>query len=164
MSKKIKGTFIIDFDGTCVEHDYPRIGNEIGAAKVLKKLVRDGNQVIVSTMRGSKQPLRQIQELHREMVETGNYELFAAFSDGSLEEALNWFMHHDIVLYGIQTNPTQFTWTNSPKPYGNVIIDDISYGIPLVMPEGKRPYVDWSMIEQMLIKDGYIYDDTNTNT
>lgn len=29
----------IDFDGTCVKHAFPKIGEEIGAAPVLKELV-----------------------------------------------------------------------------------------------------------------------------
>lgn len=28
----------IDFDGTCVTHEYPRVGNNIGAVPVLKKI------------------------------------------------------------------------------------------------------------------------------
>ena len=27
----------VDFDGTCVTHEFPRVGAEIGAAEVLKK-------------------------------------------------------------------------------------------------------------------------------
>ena len=28
----------IDFDGTCVTHDFPRVGSDIGAIPVLKNL------------------------------------------------------------------------------------------------------------------------------
>ena len=41
----------VDFDGTCVTHDYPRIGSEIGAIPVLKKLVEKGHQLILWTIR-----------------------------------------------------------------------------------------------------------------
>ena len=48
-----------------------------------------------------------------------------------LTEAVNWFKDNGIVLYGIQVNPEQHTWTTSPKAYGQLIIDDTSLGIPL---------------------------------
>jgi hydroxymethylpyrimidine pyrophosphatase-like HAD family hydrolase len=41
----------IDFDGTCVTHEYPKVGREIGASKVLKELVDSGHQLILFTMR-----------------------------------------------------------------------------------------------------------------
>jgi hypothetical protein len=31
----------VDFDGTCVTHEYPRVGQDIGAVPVLKKLVEN---------------------------------------------------------------------------------------------------------------------------
>ena len=45
----------VDFDGTCVTHDYPRIGKEIGAPKVLKRLVEAGHKLILNTMRSGKE-------------------------------------------------------------------------------------------------------------
>ena len=33
----------IDFDGTCVTHDYTRIGKDFGAVPVLKKIVENGH-------------------------------------------------------------------------------------------------------------------------
>jgi len=41
----------IDFDGTCVTHKFPKIGKEIGAVPVLKKLVEQGHRLILFTMR-----------------------------------------------------------------------------------------------------------------
>ncbi len=32
----------IDFDGTCVTHDYPDVGGDVGAVQVIKKLVAHG--------------------------------------------------------------------------------------------------------------------------
>lgn len=29
----------VDFDGTCVTHEFPRVGKDIGAVPVLKELV-----------------------------------------------------------------------------------------------------------------------------
>jgi hypothetical protein len=41
----------IDFDGTCTSHDFPNIGKDIGAAPVLKDLIRNGHELILYTMR-----------------------------------------------------------------------------------------------------------------
>ena len=34
----------VDFDGTCVTHEYPKVGRDIGAAAVLKDLVAAGHK------------------------------------------------------------------------------------------------------------------------
>ena len=69
-----------------------------------------------------------------------------------LDDAVNWFKENDIPLYGIQTNPTQHTWTTSPKAYCQLYIDDAGLGIPLMtdLALSERPYVDWYMAEQIL--------------
>lgn len=116
---------LIDFDGTVVTHTYPNIGEDIGAAPVLKELVAKGHNLILFTMRSGE----------------------------SLDEAVNWFKKNEIPLYGIQTNPTQHTWTTSPKAYGQLIIDDICLGIPLVKKMSTRPYVDWVKVKEILIQE-----------
>ena len=40
------GYIIVDFDGTCVTHEYPNMGRDIGSAPVLKELVANGHQLI----------------------------------------------------------------------------------------------------------------------
>jgi len=144
--QKEKLTFNVDFDGTCVTHEYPRVGKDIGAVPVLKKLVEQGHKLILFTMRSNK--------------------------DGKLEDAINWFKEKGIPLYGIQTNPTQGSWTSSPKSYAQLMIDDSALGCPLTQdmereygsdsynnpdmePVG-RPYVDWFKVEKMLINKGII--------
>ena len=42
---------IIDFDGTCVTHEFPEIGKDIGSDIVLKKLISHGHNLILFTMR-----------------------------------------------------------------------------------------------------------------
>lgn len=37
----------VDFDGTCVTHEFPKIGKDIGAIPVLRKLVEKGHQIIL---------------------------------------------------------------------------------------------------------------------
>ena len=120
---------VIDFDGTCVTHEYPAIGREIGATRVLRALVDAGHRLILFTMRSDDPKNKQ----------------------WLLTDAINWFRERDIPLYGIQTNPTQKYWTASPKAYGELYIDDAALGCPLVYPEdGSRPYVDWGKVGELL--------------
>ena len=45
----------IDFDGTVVEHRYPKIGEEIPhATETLKKLIADGHKLVLWTVREGK--------------------------------------------------------------------------------------------------------------
>lgn len=116
----------IDFDGTCVTHDYPYIGKDIGAVTVLKKLIQNRHQLILFTMRSGRE----------------------------LNQAIRWFKDREIPLYGVNTNPTQNTWTSSPKAYGQMYIDDSSLGCPL--RENKcisdKSFVNWDIVEEMLKK------------
>lgn len=41
----------VDFDGTCVTHEFPKVGHDIGAVPVLKQLVEKGHHIILRTMR-----------------------------------------------------------------------------------------------------------------
>lgn len=135
---------VIDFDGTCVAHEFPRVGRNIGAQAVLIDLVRAGHRLILSTMRSDvDKPESEHQEIK---CEPGKY----------LTEAVEWFKVQGIPLYGIQTNPTQARFTTSPKAYGNVYIDDAALGIPLVYPISGKPYVYWKEVRLMLEKRGLL--------
>lgn len=127
MTKKInkdKLIIAIDFDGTCVTHEYPDVGKDIGAVPVLKELIKLGHDLILFTMRDGKE----------------------------LNDAINWFKNNDIKLWGVQYNPTQKSWTKSNKCYANLYIDDAALGCPLIHPEnGDRPYVDWTRVREILI-------------
>lgn len=118
----------IDFDGTCVTHDYPEVGKSIGAEKVLKKLVDAGHGIILFTMR----------------------------CDEDLDAASKWFEDNGIPLYGVNANPDQKSWTNSPKAYGHLYIDDAALGAPLTKGEHSRPYIDWVKVEDMLVTLGLL--------
>lgn len=41
----------VDFDGTCVTHEFPEVGKDIGAVPVLRELVEKGHKIILYTMR-----------------------------------------------------------------------------------------------------------------
>ena len=58
-----------------------------------------------------------------------------------LQEAIDWFSQNDIPLFGVNENPTQKSWTTSPKPYANLYIDDASLG--MLTKLSKRSFVDW---------------------
>jgi hypothetical protein len=109
----------IDFDGTCVKHSYPYVGEDIGAVPVLKELVAKGHSLILWTMR----------------------------SDETLEDAINWFKTNEIELYASQRNPTQDSWTSSPKAYCQIYIDDAALGCPLI-----NDHVDWIKVKEWLIE------------
>jgi hypothetical protein len=56
-------------------------------------------------------------------------------------------------LFGINENPTQKSWTASPKVYAHIYIDDAALGCPLTTDSFvTKPYVDWSEVEKQLIK------------
>ena len=115
----------IDFDGTCVTHEFPRVGKEIGAIPVLRRLVEKGHKLILHTMRGTD----------------------------TIEPALRWFSDNQILLYGVNNNPAQRFWTNSKKTYANLYIDDAALGVPLIEDPSisARPFVDWEEVERLLI-------------
>lgn len=134
----------IDFDGTCVTHDFPKVGNDIGAIPVLKKLVDAGHNLILFTMRSDAKSVSSDEYgIHNE---AGDY----------LTHATSWFFQNGIKLYGIQKNPTQQSWTESPKCYAQMYIDDAALGCPLVYGEHLRPYVDWVKVEEMLCAQNLI--------
>ena len=117
----------IDFDGTCVTHEYPYIGEDIGAIPVLKTFVAKGHLLILNTMRSGKE----------------------------LQEAVDWFKANDIPLYGINEDPDQKKWTQSPKVYANLSIDDAALGCPLIFnPEiSDRPFVNWPEVLRLFLKE-----------
>lgn len=130
----------IDFDGTCVTHEFPKVGKDIGAIPVLNKIADAGHNLILFTMRSDIEEVTSNDYgIHKQ---AGEY----------LTDAVNWFIDNHIPLHGVNVNPTQHTWTKSPKAYGQLYIDDAALGCPLIYnPEiSDRPFVDWEKVEEML--------------
>ena len=122
---KEKGSIIaVDFDGTCVEHEYPAIGMEVeGAVEVLRALNKRGHRIILFTMR----------------------------SGSKLDAAVKWFEDRKIELWAVNRNPEQEEWTSSPKPFANIYIDDAAIGCPIMFIDGvRRPVVNWAKIRSLL--------------
>ena len=113
----------VDFDGTCVTHEYPKVGRFIGAEGVLHDLVAEGHKLILWTMR------------------SGEY----------LADAVRWFDERKIPLLGVNENPTQKEWTQSPKACAQLYIDDAALGVPLCAGlNGERPFVDWEEVHALI--------------
>lgn len=130
----------IDFDGTCVSHEFPKVGKDIGSVPILKKLVKQGHKLILFTMRSDvTNPVSDIP-----LIET--------ISGDYLSQAVDWFRKNKIELYGIQSNPNQKSWTSSPKCYAELYIDDAALGCPLVFDKtiSKKPFVDWERVNYYL--------------
>lgn len=108
----------VDFDGTCVKHAYPKIGEDIGAVPVLKEMVRQGHKIVLNTMRSGE----------------------------LLDEAAQWFTDNGIELTGKNFCPGQATWTSSPKVFAQVYIDDAALGAPTIMDEKGNIFIDWQVV------------------
>lgn len=153
-----KMTIAVDFDGTCVTHDFPKVGKNIGAEIVLKKLADKGHKIILYTMRSHPS----------EKTESAEASGMIPTTDDCLQDAIDWFAKYDIPLYGVNDNPSQHLWTDSPKVYANIYIDDAALGIPLVYEDMKhiydgsvmRPYVGWVRVSELLYESGILtYND-----
>jgi sugar phosphate isomerase/epimerase len=110
----------VDFDGTIVNHEYPKVGRPLPKAlDWIKSWQRRGAEIILWTMRSGKE----------------------------LDEAVAYLKDNGIELFGINENPRQKTWTQSPKAYAPIYVDDAAFGCPLkpFYPES-RPGVDWSVV------------------
>ena len=121
----------LDFDGTVVTHEYPYVGEDIGAVPVLKELTAAGHQLILFTMRSGK----------------------------LLDEALEWFERNGIELFAVNENPEQKSWTSSVKVHANIYIDDCALGCPIRFEDGvRRPCVDWQKVREILAYNRVIAD------
>ena len=131
----------IDFDGTCVTHEFPKVGRDIGAAPILKALVQNGHKLILFTMRSNWHVAS----------DTGDPTIMDV-AGLFLDDAVAWFKKNGIELYGINENPKQKEWTTSPKAYAELYIDDAALGVPLIHAPNvvDRPFVDWRMVQKQL--------------
>ena len=142
-------TIAVDFDGTCVTHDFPKVGKNIGAEIVLKKLADKGHKIILYTMRSHPS----------EKTEKAGTSGMIPTTNDCLQDAIDWFAKYDSPLYGVNDNPSQHSWTDSPKVYANMYIDDAALGIPLVyndMSSMMRPYVGWVRVTELLYESGVL--------
>ena len=150
---------LLDFDGTCTWQlsepgyaleDPPRV------CEVLNKLIRNGHKLILWTSRNDSldNPYNY-------------YDIGEPREETSLDEAIRWFRERNILLSGVNGyyGEEQIIGT-SRKLYGDLLIDDMSVGIPRI--EGEIDYVryydgelvrnyytycvDWFKIEELLME------------
>ena len=127
----IKNNIIaVDFDGTIVTHVYPALGRPVPRAfKVLTRLQSAGVKLILWTMRSGTQ----------------------------LDEAVRYCEENGITFWGINRNPVQGEWTDSPKAYAPIYIDDAALGCPLLWDEAtQRHMVNWLEVETILERRGVL--------
>lgn len=124
MKKKL--TIAVDFDGTIVTHEYPKIGSDIGAFEVLKELQAAGHRLILFTMRSGRQAV----------------------------EAVQFCRERGVEFWAVNVNPSQAAWSASRKVYAHTYIDDAALGCPLISVELGRPHVDWVRVREMLVEMG----------
>lgn len=140
----------LDFDGTVVEHEYPKIGRcNFGCFEVIKKLQDAGHEIVLNTYR-------------------------ADCADGTLEQALklinenHWMLIKDRMCnIGFEIKPIGATsckifpaiWNiDQAITYGIIFIDDMAPNMPLknaVMTNGKM--VDWDVLDKIFEEKG-IYE------
>ena len=166
----------INFDGTMVEHNFPRIGKPVPfAINVCKRLIRAGHKIMLWTMRSDNHT-------------SWNKPKQQSF-ENMLTEAVKYMQDNGIDLWGINENPEQ-NWSSSNKQYANLYIDDMALGCPLVTElwdnDGNKtilnnsninwlevdklilhrgytlgkPYVNWIKVDKLLLLQGY-YDRTS---
>ena len=121
----------IDFDGTIVDHCFPEIGTEAPKAIYwLKRLQDQGAKLILFTMRSD-----------------------TSVGGPMLSDAVSFLEDKGIKFYGINKNPDQDSWTESPKAYADIYVDDAAFGCPLIRPKGfRRPCVDWETVGPALLE------------
>jgi len=122
--------YAIDFDGTIVTHEYPKIGKPIPyCIETLQRIIEQGGKIILYTMRSGE----------------------------LLAQAVEYLINNDIKLWGVNKNPMQHRWTDSPKVFANIYIDDAALGT-LTMQDpnfSDRQYVDWVMVDNLLFPEEY---------
>jgi len=105
----------IDFDGTIVTHAYPQLGADIGAIPWLIQAQSRGARLILLTMRFGQ----------------------------TLTEAVDFCEGRGVAFWAVNENPEQSSWSQSPKVYAHLYIDDSALGMPLARAPGGRPHIDW---------------------
>lgn len=121
----------LDFDGTVVEHAYPKIGREVPhAMRVIKRLQQAGHTIFLNTMR-------------------------VELDEKETEKAVDYINLH----FKVEISPI-YTYSNKkiypiwdPANKEKIFIDDKAYGIPLIpaVYDGEN-MVDWLRVEQILME------------
>lgn len=116
----------LDFDGTLCFHRFPEVGNPIpGAFEWIRKWMEKKPVLILHTMRSD-----------------GEH-----FGD-TLTAAVEFCRSQGVEFEGLNEGVGDREWTDSPKPYAHVYVDDLALGCPLICDEhySAHPFVDWDIV------------------
>lgn len=126
----------LDFDGTVVEHDYPRIGEPNPMAiEVITKLKNAGHEIILNTYRAN---------LNKKLLlDSAKYLNELVFTEGD-----------GIKMLDSKIEPERFDWENILDK-DVLFIDDIAPSIPL-RPQNKvvGKMVDWVELDYQFLENG----------
>lgn len=140
----MKYKIYLDFDGTCVEHNYPSIGRcNFGCIEVIDKLQKAGHQIILNTYRSELD-----EKAFKNSIEWFD-KAYMFLRERNLDFDLKPIEYLDHKI-----DPVTWNWEYFRKE-GIIMIDDYSYGIPLkkaAMTEGKM--VDWDLLDKEFILNG----------
>lgn len=116
----------IDFDGTLVDHRFPKIGTPApGAFDWLKRFQAMDALLILLTMRSDDPQVGRM----------------------VLSEAVEFCKAQGVTFRWVNDNAEQGIWTSSRKVYAHHYIDDAAIGTPLIRPAGfESDCVDWSVV------------------
>lgn len=123
-------TIAVDFDGTIVTHEFPKIGRPVpGALETLRDLLTQGHKLCLWTCR------------------TGDW----------LKEAVQYLEDEGITLTGVNVNPHDAFDVPGPKMFAHTYIDDAALGVPLIIEDGtRRPFVNWLLVREHLTAKGWL--------
>lgn len=118
----------VDFDGTLVGHDFPRIGPEVPKAVLwVHRIAAEPKvKIMLWTMRSDGQRHGDV-----------------------LAQAVAWCRAQMIPLWAVNKSPGQSSWSKSKKQYAHLYIDDAAVGTPLREHPSAlitRPVVDWDAL------------------
>lgn len=111
----------LDFDGTVVDHQYPRIGEDLDAIGWLGTWVELGARIVLWTCRDGDE----------------------------LAAAAAYLRDRGIPLYGVNEHPAHPGV--SRKVFANLYIDDRALGVPLRPGPTGKPVVDWSRVGPLVV-------------
>lgn len=121
----------LDFDGTVVEHAYPKIGREVPhAMRVIKRLQEAGHEVILNTYR-----VELDEKEHKRALDYLNN-------------------HYKVELEPIESTTVKLTPIWNLRDPEAIYIDDRGYGTPLMdaVYDGDK-MVDWLQVEILLMEN-----------
>lgn len=133
----------LDFDGTVVDHEYPRIGEyNNGCFEIIKKLQDAGHEIILNTYRADCDN-GTLENAIDFINESKKY-----FVDKSTDNTLK-------PLDGVERykiHPTVWDW-NKMLSENIMFIDDITPNMPLINSSVRREWrVDWNVLDKEFIE------------